>query len=98
MNALGVHVLFFLFCCGSVSAFSTYLVEERAEICFFRVAEERTKFHAKVGASLVLSPLRLDFKSTPDKQLLPFYCHQPTCPRFDPVIISGVRLSRGDEA
>ncbi|CAN0058230.1 unnamed protein product [Scytosiphon promiscuus] len=48
MNAFCAQVLLFLVYCVSATAFSTYLVEERAEICFFRYAERKTKFHAKV--------------------------------------------------
>ncbi|CAM9114513.1 unnamed protein product [Ectocarpus fasciculatus] len=48
MNALSAHVLLFLLCCVSTTATSTYLIEERANVCFFRYVEEKTKLQAKV--------------------------------------------------
>ncbi|CBJ29498.1 expressed unknown protein [Ectocarpus siliculosus] len=48
MNALSAHVLVFLLCCVSATAASTYLIEERAQVCFFRYVEEETKLQAKV--------------------------------------------------
>lgn len=54
MNALSAHVLLFLLCCVSTTATSTYLIEERAQVCFFRFVEEETKLQAKVGDVLAL--------------------------------------------
>ena len=50
MNAISALALLFSLCCLSLSeAFSTYLVEERSEVCFFRYVESKTSLHAKVG-------------------------------------------------
>lgn len=54
MNALSANVLLFLLCCVSATAASTYLIEERAQVCFFRYVEEETKLQAKVGDVLAL--------------------------------------------
>ena len=35
--------------CVSANAFSTYLIEERSEVCFYRFAEEKATLKAKVS-------------------------------------------------
>lgn len=48
---LSAHVLLFFLSWVSANGFSTYLVEERSEVCFYRYAEEKATLKAKVRES-----------------------------------------------
>lgn len=63
MNAISALVLLFSLYHVSLSeAFSTYLVEERAEVCFFRYVESKTALHAKVRMTGINGVLALASK------------------------------------
>ncbi len=60
MNAISALVALFPLCFVSLSeAFSTYLVEERAEVCFFRYVTSKTPLHAKVRRTRINGELSL---------------------------------------
>lgn len=46
---LRAHVLLLFLFCASANAFSTYLIEEKSEVCFYRFAEEKATLKAKVS-------------------------------------------------
>lgn len=48
MDALNARVVLFLVYCVSAAAFSTYLIEERASVCFYKDVASKTSLHAKV--------------------------------------------------
>ena len=51
------HVLLLFLFCVSTNAFSTYLVEEKSEVCFYRFAEEKATLKAKVRSATYRSSL-----------------------------------------
>lgn len=52
------HVLVLFLFCVSTNAFSTYLVEEKSEVCFYRFAEEKATLKAKVRSATYSSLAR----------------------------------------
>ncbi|CAM9756822.1 unnamed protein product [Pylaiella littoralis] len=48
MDALQSRVVLFLLYCVTAAAFSTYLIEERAHVCFYKYVDRKTSLHAKV--------------------------------------------------